>query len=230
MTMRISGIASGMDIDQMVKDLMKAQSVPLDKMSQTKQYTEWQRDDYRSMNKLLLDFDTSIFDGVGKQATFIQKTVSVSDPNAVSIRNINSTSDFSGTLVVNKLATSATMISNGTTANLGSDKLSTLYAGTPPATETITINAIGKDGTMPATPFTLTFDPSAETMDSLITKINAGSNVNVFFDSTTKKIAMTAKNSGDIGDSTVAEIVLTGNFFTTNLKWTLIMIAASKLR
>jgi flagellar capping protein FliD len=213
MTMRISGIASGMDIDQMVKDLMKAQSVPLDKMSQTKQYTEWQRDDYRSMNKLLLDFDTSIFDGVGKQATFIQKTVSVSDQNAVSIKNINSTSDFSGTLVVKNLATNATMISSGAIAvNNGSDKLSTVSSE-----EIITINAIDKDGNMPSTPFKVKFDPSEETMDSLIAKINAGSNVNMFFDSNTKKIAMTAKNSGDIGDNTVPEIALTGSFFTTNL-------------
>ncbi len=60
MTMRISGIASGMDIDQMVKDLMKAEKMPLDKMKQSKQVLEWQRDDYRSMNTLLLDFRSTL--------------------------------------------------------------------------------------------------------------------------------------------------------------------------
>lgn len=54
--MRIGGLASGMDIDQLVKDLMKAERMPLDKLKQKKQTLEWQRDDFRSMNTLLLDF------------------------------------------------------------------------------------------------------------------------------------------------------------------------------
>ncbi|RSK29442.1 flagellar hook protein [Bacillus sp. HMF5848] len=45
-----------MDIDTLVKDLMKAERMPLDKIKQKKQTLEWQRDDYRAMNTLLLDF------------------------------------------------------------------------------------------------------------------------------------------------------------------------------
>ncbi|KEF40307.1 flagellar capping protein [Schinkia azotoformans MEV2011] len=60
MNMRIGGLASGMDIDQIVKDLMKAERIPLDKLKQKKQTLEWQRDDYRSMNTLLLDFRTEL--------------------------------------------------------------------------------------------------------------------------------------------------------------------------
>lgn len=58
--MRISGLASGMDIDSMVSQLMKAQSMGLDKLKQKKQILEWQRDDYRSMNTLLLDFRSQL--------------------------------------------------------------------------------------------------------------------------------------------------------------------------
>lgn len=57
---RIGGLASGMDIDQMVKDLMKAERMPLDKLKQKKQVLEWQRDDYRTMNTLLLDFRSEL--------------------------------------------------------------------------------------------------------------------------------------------------------------------------
>jgi flagellar hook-associated protein 2 len=49
-----------MDIDQLVSDLMKAERMPLDKMKQKKQVMEWQRDDYRSMNTLLLNFRTEL--------------------------------------------------------------------------------------------------------------------------------------------------------------------------
>lgn len=57
---RIGGLASGMDIDTLVADLMKAERMPLDKLKQKKQTLEWQRDDYRSMNTLLLNFRTEL--------------------------------------------------------------------------------------------------------------------------------------------------------------------------
>lgn len=55
-SMRIGGLASGMDIDQIVKDLMRVERLPLQKLQQEKQILEWKRDDYRAMNTLLLDF------------------------------------------------------------------------------------------------------------------------------------------------------------------------------
>ncbi|OLN24236.1 hypothetical protein BTO30_00955 [Domibacillus antri] len=57
---RIGGLASGMDIDSIVKDLMRAERMPLDKLKQKKQVLEWQRDDYRAMNTRLLDFRTEL--------------------------------------------------------------------------------------------------------------------------------------------------------------------------
>lgn len=59
-SMRIGGLASGMDIDQIVKDLMRVERMPLDKLKQKKQAMEWQRDDYRSMNTLLLNFRSEL--------------------------------------------------------------------------------------------------------------------------------------------------------------------------
>jgi flagellar hook-associated protein 2 len=49
-----------MDIDSLVSDLMKAERMPLDKLKQKKQVLEWQRDDYRAMNALLLDFRSEL--------------------------------------------------------------------------------------------------------------------------------------------------------------------------
>ena len=57
--MRISGLASGMDIDQMVKDLMTAERVPLDKLAQKKQTIEWQKDSYRELNTMMSDMRTA---------------------------------------------------------------------------------------------------------------------------------------------------------------------------
>lgn len=60
MVLRVGGLASGMDIESIVKNLMTAERMPLDKLKQQKQTLEWQRDDYRAMNTLLLDFRTEL--------------------------------------------------------------------------------------------------------------------------------------------------------------------------
>ena len=57
--LRIGGLASGMDIDGIVSKLMTAERMPLDKIEQKKIYTEWQRDDYRTMNTAIKEFRDS---------------------------------------------------------------------------------------------------------------------------------------------------------------------------
>lgn len=52
--LRISGLATGMDTESIIKDLMRAERLPLDKITQKKQTLEWKRDTYREMNTLLL--------------------------------------------------------------------------------------------------------------------------------------------------------------------------------
>lgn len=217
--MRIGGLASGMDIDSMVKELMTAERIPLDKLNQKKQYMEWQRDDYREMNKLLFELDNLIFDGIGKQASYIKKTINISDPNAVSIRNINSTAEFNGSIKVNKLATSATMFSG---SEITLDPAKKLSEQGVTGSQTIQIQAITKDGVMDTKGYTLEFDPSQETINSIIEKINKNSGVTAFFDTATKKISFTAKNTGGIDDPNTVEnepeIILTGDFLSTHLK------------
>ncbi|QTC40268.1 flagellar hook-associated protein 2 [Bacillus sp. V3] len=218
--MRIGGLASGMDTDQMIKDLMKAERIPLDKLQQKKQYLEWQRDDYREMNKMMFDFSNLIFDGVMKKATYIQKTVILSNPNELSVKNINSTGDFSGTIKVESLATTATMYSSAaiTQSDGGAfdpkKKLSESFGLT--GEQTIRVKAIQKDGTMAADFTEIKFDPAEESLDSLVTKINNQTGVTMFYDSQTKQMSVMSKNTGSNGAG--AEIELQGSLFSTHLK------------
>ncbi|MCQ6278705.1 flagellar hook-associated protein 2 [Bacillus sp. EB600] len=105
--MRVNGMASGMDIDGMVSKLMKAESVPLDKMKQKQQTLQWQRDDYRDINTSLKDLDTTIFNGLFLQSSFNKKTVTSSNDNLVSASAINATGNMSARIGVGNLATSA---------------------------------------------------------------------------------------------------------------------------
>jgi len=206
MVLRIGGLASGMDIDTLVEQLMTAERVPLDKINQKKTYTEWQRDDYREMNSLLLDLDNTIFNGVAKQASFIKKTVAISNADALSVKNVNSTIDFSGSMKIKELATSATMQSF--TASKVTDSSKKLSEFGITSNQTIKISAITKDGVMQDDPYELTITKD-DTLDSVIAKINKDSGVTAFFDSKTQRISITAKNTGAIADG--PEIMLSDN-------------------
>lgn len=201
---RISGLASGMDIDTLVSSMMSAARLPLDTITQKKTFTEWQRDDYRDINKSLLELDTLIFDGVGKQSSYIKKTVNISDPNAISVKNINSTSDFSGTIEVNKLASAAVAM-----GKLSIDTLKTVL----PKGQDIVIQAINSDGTLQSLDkaFKYTVD-TGDTLEKVISKINTESGVTAFYDEASKQISFTAKNAGSLGELKQA-IVIDGTFF-----------------
>lgn len=203
MVLRIGGLASGMDIDSLVEKLMTAERIPLDKISQKKTYTEWQRDDYREINTMLLDFDRLIFDGVAKQASYLKKSVAISNTDALSVKNINSTIDFSGSVKINQLATAASMHSFGTAQITDSSKKLSEYENFKE--QTITISAITKDGELQEEPYKLEIN-GEDTLDSIIAKINKDSGVTAFFDNKAGKISFVAKNTGDVENG--PEIIL----------------------
>ncbi|WP_285767851.1 flagellar hook-associated protein 2 [Peribacillus sp. SI8-4] len=215
---RISGLASGMDIDELVKSMMQAERVPLDKLTQKKQYSEWQRDDYRSINTSLSELDTLIRDGIGKQSSFIKKKVSVSNPEAISVKNVSSASDFTGNIKVNSLAKAATMASTEKSAVTDAKKKLSELGITAP--QEITILAPNKEGGFDTVdnagvtpkPYTLTLNAD-DTLESVINKINANSGVTLFFDQNSQNFSVTAKNTGDVKDGPEIKLGGSGDFF-----------------
>ena len=113
--LRIGGLASGMDTDGIVSELMKAERLPLDKLTQNKQILEWQRDDYREMNTLLQDFDKFIFDNMTLQSNLIKKKVTSSDTSAVTATANSSAANINTKINVTQTAKSATWISTNET-------------------------------------------------------------------------------------------------------------------
>ncbi len=113
---RVSGLASGMDIDQIVSDLMKAERMPIDKMKKQKQTLEWQRDDYRSMNLLLSEFNNLAFN-MTLQSSYSSKTVSSADETKVKAAATSSAGNASYTLSNVTMATAAQSISSESIAS-----------------------------------------------------------------------------------------------------------------
>lgn len=120
--MRLTGFQSGLDINQMVTDLMKAQRMPMNKLTQQKQLLEWKRDEYREVNRLLNEFSNQSFD-MTLQRTYSQKQVT-STNDKVSATAVSSASNVSYTLSNVQVATVATNASASSMMS-GAEKLDT---------------------------------------------------------------------------------------------------------
>ncbi|WP_350019683.1 flagellar filament capping protein FliD [Priestia flexa] len=124
---RIGGLASGMDIDQIVSDLMKAERMPLDKIKQKKQTTEWQRDQYREMNRLLTEFRDSAFN-MTLQSTYMVKSSSSADESKVTANATTSAGNASYTLSNVTMATAAKNISGAVSGTMKIDPFKSLWS------------------------------------------------------------------------------------------------------
>jgi flagellar hook-associated protein 2 len=60
MVMRVGGLASGMNIDDIVRQLMTTHRAPVVKMTQKLQVLEWQREGLREINRMVLDFRNNV--------------------------------------------------------------------------------------------------------------------------------------------------------------------------
>lgn len=74
--MRITGLMSGMDIDQTVKDLMKLEYTKVDKVKQQKQYEVWKQDAFRSIINKLGNLKSKYFDIAKQDNLLSSKTFS----------------------------------------------------------------------------------------------------------------------------------------------------------
>ncbi|WML46074.1 flagellar filament capping protein FliD [Neobacillus sp. PS3-40] len=151
---RISGFSSGLDIDSMVSKLMTAERLPLDKLKQNKQVLEWQRDDYRSMNTLLLSFRTDAFN-MKLTSTYRTKTITSSDDTKVSATASTSAGNTSYSIsAVSKLASAATIAGNTISGAVKIDPSKSIFANQSNYQQSSSIT--WKPGSVEATSITVT--------------------------------------------------------------------------
>lgn len=203
--MRIGGLASGMDIDQLVGDLMKAERIPLDKIKQKKQTLEWQRDQYRDMNKLLNELQTMAKD-MNYEKTYVSKKTTSSNDGALTATAFPGASSGSYNIKVDRLATAAIRVSQDTVSangqkidpnksfkdQLASFKTSPDFSGGPIS---FTLATFKEDGTK----VEKTFDVlETETLSNVLKKINDSElGIRAFYDSTADKVVMERTVTGD---------------------------------
>ncbi|MFC4303435.1 flagellar filament capping protein FliD [Cohnella boryungensis] len=197
MVTRITGMASGLDVDQLVKDLMKAKRAPLDKLTVQKTTLEWQREQYREINAKIVDFRNNKLFNYGLEGTFNAKQATISgNSSAVSATAKADAVTGSMTIEVTKLAEGATWKS-ASGAGMGAVDLNTKlkdlggsFNYTADAEGKITIQTGGSS---------IVLDENTDTLATLVSKLNNSkdANVNVFLDSRTGEMSITSKTTGD---------------------------------
>lgn len=73
--MRLGGLASGMDTEQMVKDLMRAERIKVDKFFRQEESLKWKRDALNTTNKTLAEFILKARSGFGLNRTTSTGTI-----------------------------------------------------------------------------------------------------------------------------------------------------------
>ena len=114
-TTRITGLASGLDVDSIVTQLMSAEKTKLNKLQQKQQLAEWRQESYRTIIAAAQEFTSKYFNTTSSSSLLSANTFikySVTSSSAISASSSSSASAGNHTVQVSRLATAATLTSS----------------------------------------------------------------------------------------------------------------------
>ena len=187
MAIRISGMASGMDTDAMVQDLVKAYKTKGDKNVKNQKKAELKQDKWKDLNKKIKSFTSKYVSNMQYSSYYSSKKTTVSDNTKASVIASDGAVTGSQSLEVEELATTAYMTGGKVAAGTTSDTtLGSLVEGGFTSSE-ITVNN---------KTFTVSSDMKVSDFVNLVK--DAGLNAN--FDEANGRLFISAKKSGKDSD------------------------------
>ena len=203
MAIRTYGLSgSGMDVDQMVKDLMKARRTSYDKVWQQKTQVEWKKKDFNTLYTLTQDFRNKVVFDFRKQSSLQPKAVSSTNDLVVSATANGEAANVTHSLVVKSLAEGVTWTSSGSITSAGKPKASLVQqfdsvTGTGDAA-TIAITAGSTlDFTINGRQIKLDVTESTSLNDVVSQINNAGAGVKANYDATLDRFFLYSDKTGD---------------------------------
>ncbi|THG88442.1 flagellar cap protein FliD [Alkalihalobacillus alcalophilus ATCC 27647 = CGMCC 1.3604] len=197
--MRMAGMASGMDIQEIVNNLMMAERMPMNKMLREQQTINWKMESYREINTKFNTFRNNIFDNVMRASTMLAKTVTSSNSNLVTATGNSTVGNTTMRLSeVKQLASAASTASTGSIGGADFDPGKPI--GEQPGFEDfneddeLTITTYGPNGEPVPTEFKFSKDQSLNQILQQINSSNAG--VTAFYDDVSKKVSFSRTETG----------------------------------
>lgn len=173
---RITGLASGLDTEQLVKDLMTVERMPLNKLEQKRQLAEWRTDAYREFTNALRGFKEQFFD-VTKQTSYLLSdnafkvfSAKSSSDDYVTARGTSSAQASSHTVKVLQLATADKAVSSASVSKpvTGAEITDFNLSG-----KTIRVSLDGVTREISLSDYSSADSPISDMVDDLQNKINA---------------------------------------------------------
>ncbi|MFD7524831.1 flagellar filament capping protein FliD [Paenibacillus chitinolyticus] len=190
---RLTGFSGTLDTDSIIKNLMKAESVPLNNIQKKKQFMLWEREDYQTMNSTLLSFRNTI-NTLRFESNFEKITAVSSNPSVLKVNSSGSNIGDSN-IEVTQLGLSATIVGSKVTTKstdpVGIDGSFTVE------------NSAGKSATITV--------KSDSTIDSIVKDINSNATttgVKASFDQNSGVLYLTTTSAGS-----QSSIKITGTTF-----------------
>lgn len=179
MAIRTYGLSgSGMDVDQLVKDMMKARRIRYDKMYQEKTRLEYKKKDFNTIYNTVKEFrEKNVFDfRMASQLRPMKATVA--DASVATVTANADAVPINHTIEVTSLATAA-MSKSATTITSGADKatLASQFNLDSSASFTVTLS----DGVQTKA---ITVDPTKSIYELAASINNAGLNIRANYDTT----------------------------------------------
>lgn len=200
MTMRMTGMMSGMDTESIIQELVSAKRTKVDDVKKKQTKLEWKQDAWKELNTKLKNLQSKYVSNMRFSTAYMKKTTKVSNSSAVSVITGENAMNGVQSLQVKQLAktaylTGAKMNSTGGGSLTALSKLSDLTGSDSiSGSGQIKIQAGSKEVNLNITADTTISD----VMNSLK---DAGLNVN--FDEKQQRLFVSAKESGAANDFSI---------------------------
>ena len=202
MPMRLSGLATGMDTEALVGQLMSAQSLKKKKMTGKKTMLEWKKEAWKDMNKKLTSLYNNSISKLRLPSTYNAKKASLSDSTKASITADTNAVVGNYTMEVKEIASAQFLTSGKATVSGTGQVLSEVGV-----TGKITI--AGKNGS-----FDLEIEEGKTTVNDFLKQARKAG-INASYDSGQKKFFF---SSADTGAANAFSISSTGDMSALGLE------------
>ena len=107
MTIRITGMNSGLDTEAIIKELASARSVKVENIKKDQTKLSWKIDAWKNLNTKIYSFYSDVLSDMRFDYAYSKKTTKVSNPNAVSVVTSGNAVDGVQSMKIKKLAKSS---------------------------------------------------------------------------------------------------------------------------
>lgn len=208
MAIRMTGMASGLDTETMIKELVNAQRLKNKKVSDKLTISDWKEDKWKELNTKLYKLYTDSVSKLRLQGNYTPKKVSTTDANSVTVTAGGNATIGANTLTVDRLASSQHVTSDKVSSEksgIGKIKNSTKLSD-------LSVSAISISFTTSKGTYSLS---STEPTIEDVVKLAKQAGLNASFDETQGRFFISSKESGlknayQISGSNLSKLGLNG--------------------